>query len=227
MWPLLLIELLMRCNMFYSQILITAYYFQLASSPCPAKSVCFCSYLEGDWAWHLVFATRDVHLFNSIIGVYQLSPSAWVEANPQWSCAWGWSEPISASLSPGHMGLLLRLEAPGRLLHYCLLTLVCMKVYGLPISVCVAPAPLPNPASHMSGLDLLSIFHGGPSTRIVLMLPQRMKPWRQWCCQSLVRLQFTAHCLDFAFTVVQVSLTYSAVYLQTTNLLLILSSSSW
>lgn len=61
--------------------------------------------------------TRDVHLFNSIIGGVstQLSPSALVEANPQWACAHASSKLSSANPSPELSPL--RLEAPGRLLH--------------------------------------------------------------------------------------------------------------
>lgn len=68
-----LIELLMRYNMFFLQILITTYYVHLATSTYyHTESVCICSWLEGD-CMASGSATRDVHLFNSIIGVYQLS----------------------------------------------------------------------------------------------------------------------------------------------------------
>lgn len=66
-------------------------------------------------------ANRDVHLFNSIIRVYQLSYRRVHRRGGGKSqagvCTRASSELVSANLSPGRQHCLVRLEAPGRLLH--------------------------------------------------------------------------------------------------------------
>lgn len=65
------IQLMMIYNMFYQQILITAHYFHLATS---TYWVCLLVRLIGGRLCVASgLATRDVHLLNSIIGVYHLS----------------------------------------------------------------------------------------------------------------------------------------------------------
>lgn len=60
--------------MFFLQILITTHYFHLATfTYYHSESVCFLLLIGGRLGMASGSATRDVHLFNSIIGVYQLS----------------------------------------------------------------------------------------------------------------------------------------------------------
>lgn len=135
-WSGHLIELMMRYNMFSLQILISTHYFHLATSTYShTKSVCLRSWLEGDWAWHLCSATRDVHLFNSIIGVYQLSYLS-VHCmgggkSQVGMCTCTERELDTANPSPRrrHHSLVC-LEAPGRLPRSSALTLAFMKVYS-------------------------------------------------------------------------------------------------
>ncbi len=91
--------------MFFLQMLITTYYYHLATSTFyHTESVCFCSCLEGN-CMASGPATRDVHLFNSIMGGISSAIAACTaraEANPQWACSRALRERDSANPSLRH-----------------------------------------------------------------------------------------------------------------------------